>query len=79
MVGLAALGPLLAALRPPLGAQKRIKKRSKIDPRKNIQKIALGDHFWRYLGSQERRSRELCVFLFAKIETFRAAPVEILD
>ena len=55
------------------------KKRSKIDPRKNIQKIALGDHFWRCLGSQERRSREPCVFLFAKIESFSATPVEILD
>ena len=35
---LAALGPLLAALSPLLGAQKRIKKRSKIDPRKKHSK-----------------------------------------
>ena len=35
---LAALGPLLGGLGPLLGAQKRIKKRSKIDPRKKHQK-----------------------------------------
>ena len=44
---------------------------------KSITKIALDEHFWPVLGSQELRAREIHTFPIAKMRSYRAVPVAL--
>ena len=73
------LGAVLGRLGRSWAAPRRSKTDFKNDPNstpeKSIKKIALDDHFWPILGSQELRAREIHTFPRAKMKKSRSVSV----